>query len=77
MGQPFDFGLDSRLVDQRGLGEKVALTMAQGLALRAEPQAFMVGQFEGQELDFELGGVELLLRQGQFSTELFHCVATG
>jgi hypothetical protein len=65
VGQPFDFGLDRRLVDQRGLGEEVALTMTQGLALRAEPQPLVVGQFEGQELDFALGGVERRLATGE------------
>jgi hypothetical protein len=35
-----------------------------------------VGQFEGQGLDFELGGVELLLGQAQFAAELFHLTAT-
>lgn len=57
--------------------------MTQGLALRAEPQPLVVGQFEGQELDFALGGVERrlatgerLLGSGQFSAELFHLTAT-
>lgn len=83
-GQPVDFGLDSRLVDQHGLGEQIALILGQDFALLAKPQAFMVDQFEGQALYFELGGVERrlatgkrLLGQGQFSAELFHRIATG
>jgi len=76
VGQPVDFGFDSRLVDQRGLGKQITLVDRQGLTRLSEPEPFVVGQFEGQGLDFELGGVELLLGQHQFAAELFHFTAT-
>jgi hypothetical protein len=51
--------------------------MGQGFALWAKAQPLEVGQFEGQGLDFELGGVEILLGSGQFGAELFHLTATA
>jgi hypothetical protein len=80
IGQPFDFGFDSRLVDQRGFGEQVPLMGRQGFACLAETQALVVGEFEGEGLDLELGGVEgrlatgeRLLGERQLSAQLLEC----
>lgn len=75
VGHPFQFGCDGGLVDPRGFGEQVALTLGQGCALLAKAPPLEVGPFEGQGLDFELGGVAMLLGSGQFGAELCHLTA--
>ena len=71
------------MVDQHGFGEQVALTLGQGFAFLAKPEPFVVGQFEGQGLDFDLGGVERrlaagerLLGQSQFGAELRYLIGS-
>ena len=54
----FEFGLDGGEVAVYALLEQVALYGAHGFAFVAEADAVVMGEFEGQRLDFELGGFE-------------------
>ena len=69
LGQLFQLRLHGGLIDLGGFVEQVRLAARQGLALLAETEPFMTRQLQGQRLDFDLSGVEGLLRAGQFGAQ--------
>ena len=63
--EPLQLLLDGGLVGNDGLVEQVALPGGgQCLALLAEADALVVGQFEGEGLDFKFGGLQGHIAEG-------------
>ena len=68
--EPLHLLLDGGLVGNDGLVEQVALPGGgQCLALLAEADALVVGQFEGEGLDFKFGGLQGRLGLAQFGKQ--------
>ena len=64
-GEPIQFLLNGGLVGNGGLVEQVALSGGgQDLAFLAEADALVVGQFEDEGLDFEFGGLQGRVAEG-------------